>query len=95
MSIMGMKLWLYYFTWFLRYFITYLVLHLIGSAIIAAALPRISFFMPFIIFILFDIVLIVQSFFIQIFFTRSKIGVVFALVFFIVQYIINYVVANT
>ena len=95
MSIMGMKVWLYYLTWFFRYFIVYLILHAIGSGIIVAALPRISFFMPFIIFILFDIVLIIQSFFIQIFFTRSKIGVVFALVFFVVQYIINYVVATT
>ena len=92
---MGMKVWLYYLTWFLRYFIIYFVLHLIGSGIIVAALPRIPFIMPLITFLLFDIVLIIQSFFIQIFFTRSKIGVVFALVFFVVQYIINYIVATT
>lgn len=95
MSIMGMKLWLYYLTWFLRYFIVYLVIHLIGSAILVAAMPNVPYGMILLVFILFDIVLIFQSFFIQIFFTRAKLGVVVALLFFILQYVINYVVATT
>ena len=94
MLIMGMSLPTYYVTWFLRYFIVYLVLHLICSAIFIGAFSSISFIMPLLIFILFDIVLIIQSFFIQICVTRAKIGIVFALLFFILQYIVNYIVAN-
>lgn len=91
---MGMKLSLYYLTWFIRYFMVYLVVHLIGSAILRAALPNVPYGMFLIVFILFDILLIIQSFFIQIFFTRSKIGVVFALLFFVIQYVINYVIST-
>jgi ATP-binding cassette, subfamily A (ABC1), member 3 len=91
MSIMGMKLPIYYVTWFLRYFFTFLIVHLIGAAIVAQALPKVGFIAPFIIFILFDIVLIIQSFFIQVFFSRAKIGVIIALLFFLIQYIISFV----
>ena len=92
---MGMKLWVYYLTWFIRYFAIYLVVHAIGSAILMSALSYMPYYIPLIIFLLFDIVLIIQSFFIQIFFTRSKIGIVFALVFFAVQYALNFIVANS
>jgi ATP-binding cassette subfamily A (ABC1) protein 3 len=40
-------------------------------------------------------VLIVQSFFIQVFFTRAKIGVVIALLFFIIQYILSFLTSNS
>lgn len=91
MSIMGMKLWVYYSTWFLRFFVIYLVVHAIESGILMVTLRQIPFYIPFMVFILFDILLIIQSFFIQIFFTRAKIGVVFALLFFILQYMVNYI----
>ena len=92
---MGMNLPVYYVTWFIRYFVTCLVIHLIGSAIITATLPRVKFYVSFIIFILFDIVLIVQSFFIQTFFSRAKLGVVIALLFFLIQYIISFISSNS
>ena len=95
MSIMGMSLPVYYVTWFIRYFVTCLVIHLIGSAIISATLPNVSFFIPLVVFLLFDLVLIVQSFFIQTFFTRAKLGVVIALLFFLVQYIISFISSNS
>jgi ATP-binding cassette subfamily A (ABC1) protein 3 len=95
MSIMGMNIPVYYFTWFLRYFITFLIVHIIGSIIIARTLVYVPFYVPFVLFILFDILLIVQSFFIQTFFSRSKIGVVIALLFFLVQYIISFVSSNS
>ena len=94
MSIMGMKGWIYYLTWFIRYFLAYLILHLICSAIFVGAFNQVPFIMPLIIFLLFDILLIVQSFFVQIFVTRSKIGIVLALLFFVLQYVINFIVAN-
>lgn len=85
----------YYVTWFIRYFVTLLVIHIIGSAIISATLPHVKFIVPFIVFILFDIVIIIQSFFIQTFFTRAKLGVVIALLFFLIQYIISFISSNS
>ena len=95
MNIMGMQLPVYYVTWFIRYFVTCVIIHLIGSAIIAGVLPKVGFIIPFVIFILFDIVLIIQSFFIQTFFTRAKLGVVIALLFFLIQYIISFISSNS
>lgn len=95
MSIMGMNLPVYYVTWFIRYFVTCLVIHLIGAGIIAGVLPKVGFIVPFIIFLLFDIVIIIQSFFIQTFFTRAKLGVVIALLFFLIQYIISFISSNS
>ncbi len=95
MSIMGMNLPVYYVTWFIRYFVTLLVIHLIGSAIISATLPNVKFIVPFIVFICFDIVLIIQSFFIQTLFSRAKLGVVIALLFFLIQYIISFISTNS
>lgn len=92
---MGMNLPVYYVTWFIRYFVTLLVIHLIGSIIVARTLPNVGFIVPFIIFLLFDIVLIVQSFFVQTFFTKSKLGVVIALLFFLIQYIISFISSNS
>ena len=94
MSIMGMKTWIYYFTWFLRYFIEYAIVHLICAAIFSASFKSVPYYIPLVVFLLFDILLIVQNFFIQMFVTRSKIGIVFALLFFIAQYVIYYTVAN-
>jgi ATP-binding cassette subfamily A (ABC1) protein 3 len=92
---MGMNLPVYYLTWFIRYFVTCLVIHSIGSAIISSALVNVDFIVPFVVFIFFDIVLIVQSFFIQTFFTRAKLGVVIALLFFLIQYIISFISSNS
>ena len=94
MLITGMKLYMYYLTWFIRYFIIYLVVHSVNSYIITYCFPRTPFYVPFIIYLLFDVVLIVQSFFIQIFVTRAKIGIVLALVFFIIQYAVNYSISS-
>lgn len=95
MYIMGMRGFYYYFTWFIRYFAVFLVIHLICSVIIARTLPFVPFYIPFIIFILFDIVLIIQNFFIQVFLSRAKIGVVISLLFFLVQYILSFVATNS
>jgi ATP-binding cassette subfamily A (ABC1) protein 3 len=91
MYIMGMKGINYYFSWFCRYFFVFLVLHLLGSAIVVAQLKYIKYYMVLILFILFDIVLIVQNFFIQVFLSRAKIGVVISLLFFILQFVISFI----
>lgn len=95
MSIMGMSTFVYYATWFLRYFAVYLIIHLIGSGILVGALPRVSYFTFLIIFILFDLVLIFQAMFIQIFFTRAKIGIVIGLLLFVLQYVISFVISTS
>lgn len=89
-----MKMYIYYFTWFIRYFIIYLLIHLFNSFIFSYAFPRVPYYYPLIIYLLFDAVLIIQSFFIQIFVTRSKIGIIFALLFFTLQFAFNYAVKN-
>lgn len=95
MSIMGMKMRNYYFTWFVRYLVVYTFLHIICSAITVQQLKHVPFYMPFLIFILFDIVLIVQNFFIQVFLSRAKVGVVISLLFFIIQYILSFIATNS
>ena len=92
---MGMKGKNYYFSWFMRYFIVLVVIHLLCSIIMVRTLTNIPFYVPFITFIFFDIVLILQSFFIQVFLTRAKIGVVIALLFFLVQYILSFLATNS
>lgn len=92
---MGMTLKNYYGTWFIRYFIVMTVTHLLCSIVLARTLSYVPFYIPFIIFVLFDIVLIVQNFFIQIFFTRAKLGVVIALLFFIIQFVLSFLVTNS
>lgn len=89
-----MKLWVYYLTWFIRYYAVLLVIHAIASTIISQAFKYVPFYIPFAVFALFDILLIIQGFFIQIFVTRAKIGIVLALLFFILQYVINFIVSN-
>lgn len=95
MSIMGMNFFTYNFTWFIRYFITYFIVHIIASAIVSSALKFVPFIIILVVFILFDIVLIVQSLFIQLFFTRARIGVVIALLFFMIQYVISFAISNS
>lgn len=95
MSIMGMKTGYYYFTWFVRYFAVYFVMHIICTIIFVRQLPNVPFYIPFILFLLFDIVLIVQNFFIQVFLSRAKIGVVIALLFFVIQYVISFLSTNS
>lgn len=92
---MGMKIRNYYFTWFVRYYAVYVILHLICSIIISNQLKKVPFYIPFIVFILFDIVLVIQNFFIQVFLTRAKIGVVVSLLFFILQYILSFISTNS
>lgn len=94
MSIAGMKMYIYYFTWFIRYFIIYALIHAFNSFIFSYAFPQIPYYYPIIIYLLFDTVLIIQSFFIQIFVTRSKIGIIFALLFFTLQYAVSYAISN-
>lgn len=68
---------------------------MICAAIIVNQFTNVPFYIPFIVFILFDIVLIVQNFFIQVFLSRAKIGVVISLLFFIIQYVLSFISTNS
>jgi ATP-binding cassette, subfamily A (ABC1), member 3 len=95
MYIIGMKGLHYYFSWFVRYFAVYIGVHLIGTIIISVEFKHVPLYIPFLVFILFDIVLIIQNFFIQVFLTRAKIGIVIALLFFLAQYIVSFISTNS
>lgn len=95
MYIMGMTGFNYYFSWFCRYFFVYGSLHLLCSFIIRSQLQYIPFYIIFVLFILFDMVIIIQNFFIQVFLSRAKIGVVISLLYFIIQYIISFVATGS
>ena len=95
MYIMGMKGINYYFSWFCRYFFVYLALHLLGALIVKSQLTYVPFYIVFLLFIIFDIVIIIQNFFIQVFLSRAKIGVVISLLYFILQYVISFVATGS
>jgi hypothetical protein len=95
MKIMGMSGWNYYLTWFLRYITVYVVVHVIGSFVLFKTFKVVAFEVIFITFLLFDLVLVVQAFFVQVFFTRAKIGIVVGLLFFTIQFIVNFLVRNS
>ena len=92
---MGMKGINYYFSWFCRYFFVYLALHLLGALIVKSQLTYVPFYIVFLLFIIFDIVIIIQNFFIQVFLSRAKIGVVISLLYFILQYVISFVATGS
>lgn len=92
---MGMNMFYYYFTWFVRNFGVYFAIHLICTIIAKTVLTYVPFITILVIFVLFDIVLIIQNFFIQVFLSRAKIGVVIALLYFILQYVVSFVSSNS
>jgi ATP-binding cassette subfamily A (ABC1) protein 3 len=95
MKIMGMTSFNYYFTWFIRYFAVYVIVHVICALILTKSFNYINFGVLLITFLLFDLLLIIQSCFIQVFFTRAKIGMVIALLFFVIQYIVSFIIRNS
>lgn len=94
MKIMGMKMRDYYFSWFIRYFVIYVIVHAAVSAMIAYQLSNVPIYVPFIIFILFDITIIIQNFFVQVFVSRARLGIIMALLFFVGQFVVSYVIIN-
>ena len=85
MIIMGMKIQYYYITWFIRYFLAYFVIHVVGTGWIVGTLPSIPYQIPFLIFILFDIVLVLQAAIVQFPFKRTIYGVISACLVFALQ----------
>lgn len=91
MKIMGLTNFTYYSTWFITYFLLGLITNLGQSGIFVRGLPNVSFALIWLLLTLFNILLIVQGFFIQVFFSKSKIGIIAATIFFALQYLISFV----
>lgn len=89
---MGMSSVSYYAPWIIQYFIIYLISHLFTTLVFYLTLKNINFSVMFVTFILFDLVLIVQSLFIQTFFIESVIGTLTALTFFFIQFIGSFII---
>jgi hypothetical protein len=92
--IIGMFGFNYYFTWFAREFVVYDVVAAISSLILSQVTPFFTFYVPFLTLTFFGMVLILQSFFVQVFLTRAKIGLIIAF-FFMFQYILSFIVINS
>ena len=90
-----MKGFNYYWSWFLRYIVIYLIIHVACTIITVKQLQSIPFYIMLLIFLLFDAVLIVQNFFVQVFLSRAKIGVVISLLFFVAQYALSFIAVNS
>ena len=94
MYLMGMNGFSYYFSWFLRYFIVYLVIFIIEAIILSSVLKYIPFYVVLIVNIPYGLALIAQLYFIQVFTTRAKVGVLFAVVAYIFQYGFSLIATN-
>ncbi len=95
MLIMGMNKIYYYLTWFIRFFFVYLVIHLVCSGLFLVALPSIPYYVPLLILILFDIVVILQGFCLQFFFDRTIYAVIFSCLLFSLQSSVVSVVSDS
>ena len=91
---MGMNLSLYNLVWFLHYYIIYIVIHIVCSGITIHTIPSIPYYMPLIIFLLFDIVLIIQAFFVQILFDRVIYAIIFACIFYSIESFIVQIISD-
>lgn len=95
MKVMGMTNTSYYGSWILHEFLVFLVCSIFTAGMVKATLPRIDYFVPLILYVLYGLVLISQSLFIQVFFTRAKMVILFATFLFGFQYILTFLFKNS
>jgi ATP-binding cassette subfamily A (ABC1) protein 3 len=87
---MGMTSFNYYFSWFIHYFTLYLIINIAHTIILSNTFRQVDISLIFVNFLLFDLVLIFQSFLVQTLCTRAKIGIMFGLLFYAVQFLISF-----
>ena len=92
MYIMGMTGLSYNFSWFVRYLAIYFTLFLVVGIVLSTTLTYMSFHMIFLLGISFGLCLMSQAFFVQVFTTRAKIGILMGVVFYAVQYVFSLLV---
>ena len=89
MYIMGMSGFSYYFSWFVRYFAVYLTLFIIVSTVLSSVFTYMPFHVLLVVGLSFGLCLMGQLFFIQVFTTRAKIGILISVVIYAFQYIFS------
>lgn len=91
MKIMGMKDSSFYFSWVIWYFGIYLITSLLVSLILkATTFSQSNWFLIFLVHQIFCWTLIAQSLFIQVFFTRAKVGNIVAMVWYLAMYMTSF-----
>ena len=88
MSIMGMRVDYYFVTWFIRSWSVLLAIHLVASGLLMIVLTQSSYGMVLLVFVLFDVVLVLQAQFIQMFFASRQTGIISSAFFFVIQYLL-------
>ena len=84
----------YYGSWIIKYLVVYLITHTLVTLVMWSTLEYLNFSLALITFFLFDLVLIVQSLFVQVFFVNSVLGTLVALTFFFLQYLVSFVIES-
>ena len=85
--VMGMRMKIYYSSWLIFYASLYLIVNFATSGIFVSVFKKVPFYMPFLVSLLLQSILMIQSLFIQLFFNKAKFGMIIALIFFTMQFI--------
>lgn len=87
MKIMGMKDSSFYLSWMIQYGLVYLVISFISTIVLKGTVfPESNFLIIFLWHFMFGLSCMAQSFFIQVFFTKAKLGNIVAMIFYLFQY---------
>lgn len=81
----------YFQAWLIHYFFMYFIVSLCHSAIVCLTLSQVSFTLTLTSFLLLDLVLIVQSFFVHSVCSRTKIGLMVGLTLYAIQFLVSFV----
>lgn len=88
---MGMSLPSYFAAWILHYMLLYTMVAVAHSLVFYHVVRHVSFLLILLTFLLFDVVLILQSLFVQTLCTKVRTGVMLALLLFAVQFLVSFV----
>ena len=88
MGIMGMSKFTYMMSWLIAYLPIYFVLSIISAALLKRVTPKINFEVYFIMYFLFGFLLCVQAMFLSTFFSKPKVSISIACLFYVAQYLV-------
>jgi len=92
MYIMGMTGASYNFSWFVRYFAIYVILFIVVGVVLSSTLTYMSFGVVFVLGVSFGLCIMAQAFFVQVFTTKAKIGILTGLLLYVAQYVFSLLV---
>jgi len=78
----------YFCSWIAAYYPVYIVLSAISGGFLILLTPKISFWVYFLMYAIYGLLLCVQANFVGIFFSRPKIAISVASLFYVIQYLI-------